>query len=198
MKLKMGRKNKEKSNDASRSDSSSSVDSSARSSTNTAPPPSGEPVRDRAMSGGSVSSTASRGTSGGSSSKSLENKAAKAAARPGGSTTTTAHENMLLVNVQYPGADRTALKELPALRDAPPAKREELFVLKLKLCSVIFSFEDPMADKRGKDMKRQTLLELVDYVNTPAGQKNLYGKYYGRFDDDGVVECLSCLTTGDG
>jgi serine/threonine-protein phosphatase 2A regulatory subunit B' len=26
-------------------------------------------------------------------------------------------------------------------------------------------------DKRGKDMKRQTLLELVDYVNTPAGQK---------------------------
>jgi hypothetical protein len=174
MKLKMGRKNKEKSNDASRSDSSLSVDSSARSSTNTAPPPSGEPVRDRAMSGSSVSSTGSRGTSGGSSSKSLENKAAKAAAgaaRPGGSSTTTAHENMLLVNVQYPGADRTALKELPALRDAPPAKREELFVLKLKLCSVIFSFEDPMADKRGKDMKRQTLLELVDYVNTPAGQK---------------------------
>jgi serine/threonine-protein phosphatase 2A regulatory subunit B' len=41
----------------------------------------------------------------------------------------------------------------------------------LKLCSVIFSFDDPMADKRGKDMKRQTLLELVDYVNTPAGQK---------------------------
>lgn len=75
------------------------------------------------------------------------------------------------VHVQNPGADRTALKELPALRDAPPAKREELFILKLKLCSVIFSFDDPMADKRGKDMKRQTLLELVDYVNTPAGQK---------------------------
>ena len=75
------------------------------------------------------------------------------------------------VHVQHPGADRSALKELPALRDAPPAKREELFVLKLKLCSVIFSFDDPMADKRGKDMKRQTLLELVDYVNTPTGQK---------------------------
>eukprot|EP00816_Leptocylindrus_hargravesii_P013291 CAMPEP_0196812636 /NCGR_PEP_ID=MMETSP1362-20130617/29192_1 /TAXON_ID=163516 /ORGANISM="Leptocylindrus danicus, Strain CCMP1856" /LENGTH=60 /DNA_ID=CAMNT_0042188425 /DNA_START=437 /DNA_END=615 /DNA_ORIENTATION=+ len=25
--------------------------------------------------------------------------------------------------------------------------------------------------KRQKDLKRQTLLELVDYVNTPAGQK---------------------------
>jgi len=75
------------------------------------------------------------------------------------------------VHVQIPGADRSALKDLPALRDAPPTKREELFVMKLKLCSVIFSFDDPTADKRGKDMKRQTLLELVDYVNTPAGQK---------------------------
>lgn len=75
------------------------------------------------------------------------------------------------VQIQTPGADRSALKDLPALRDAPPTKREELFVMKLKLCSVIFSFDDPTADKRGKDMKRQTLLELVDYVNTPAGQK---------------------------
>lgn len=75
------------------------------------------------------------------------------------------------VQVQQPGADRSALKELPALRDAPPAKREELFIMKLQLCSVIFTFDDPTADKRGKDMKRQTLLELVDYVNTPAGQK---------------------------
>ena len=76
-----------------------------------------------------------------------------------------------LIQVKTPGADRSALKDLPALRDAPPMKREELFVMKLKLCSVIFSFDDPTADKRGKDMKRQTLLELVDYVNTPAGQK---------------------------
>ena len=82
-----------------------------------------------------------------------------------------ASDVMELVLVKTPGADRSALKELPALRDAPPAKREELFVLKLQLCSVIFSFDDPTADKRGKDMKRQTLLELVDYVNTPAGQK---------------------------
>lgn len=63
------------------------------------------------------------------------------------------------------------LKELPALRDAPNNKKEELFIKKLQLCSVIFSFDDPTVDKRGKDMKRQTLLELVDYVNAPAGQK---------------------------
>uniref|UniRef100_A0A7S1FZL3 Serine/threonine protein phosphatase 2A regulatory subunit n=1 Tax=Corethron hystrix TaxID=216773 RepID=A0A7S1FZL3_9STRA len=63
------------------------------------------------------------------------------------------------------------LKELPALRDSPPARRESLFIQKLRLCSVVFSFDDPSSDKRGKDLKRQTLLELVDYVNTPAGQK---------------------------
>ena len=87
---------------------------------------------------------------------------------PGGGLVAADQEK---VHVQTPGADRSALKELPALRDAPPTKREELFVMKLQLCSVIFSFDDPTADKRGKDMKRQTLLELVDYVNTPAGQK---------------------------
>lgn len=44
----------------------------------------------------------------------------------------------------------SALRELPALRDEPPNKREELFKLKLQLCGVIFSFDDPTSDKRGK------------------------------------------------
>jgi serine/threonine-protein phosphatase 2A regulatory subunit B' len=74
-------------------------------------------------------------------------------------------------NLAQVGSPPSALRELPALRDAAPNKREELFKLKLQLCGVIFSFDDPTSDKRGKDMKRQTLLELVDYVNTPAGQK---------------------------
>jgi len=62
-------------------------------------------------------------------------------------------------------------KEIPSLRDTPLNKREEIFVKKLQLCSFIFQFDDPTSDKRGKDIKRQTLLELVDYVNTPSGQK---------------------------
>ena len=35
----------------------------------------------------------------------------------------------------------------------------------------MFHFDDPTSDKRGKDLKRQTLLELVDYVNNAGGQK---------------------------
>ena len=64
-----------------------------------------------------------------------------------------------------------AMKDLAALRDTPPNKRDALFIQKLQLCSIIFPFDDPTVEKRGKDIKRQTLLELVDYVNTPAGQK---------------------------
>jgi len=64
-----------------------------------------------------------------------------------------------------------ALKELPQLRDTAAPKREKLFQDKLDVCSIIFDFDDPNAEKRGKELKRQTLLELVDFVNTSAGQK---------------------------
>jgi len=63
------------------------------------------------------------------------------------------------------------LQELAPLRDTPSTKREELFKKKLELCSVCFDFSDPTSDKRGKEMKRSTLLELVDYVNAQSGQK---------------------------
>ena len=72
---------------------------------------------------------------------------------------------------QDTSARLAALKDLPQLRDTAAPKREALFEQKLQLCSIIFDFDDPNADKRGKELKRQTLLELVDFVNTSAGQK---------------------------
>ena len=56
----------------------------------------------------------------------------------------------LLAGMTQLGSPPLALRELPTLRDAPPNKREELFKLKLQLCGVIFSFDDPTSDKRGK------------------------------------------------
>ena len=50
-------------------------------------------------------------------------------------------------------------------------KRETLFKQKLQLCCVIFDFEDSESDPKGKEIKRDTLVELADYVNTPVGQK---------------------------
>jgi serine/threonine-protein phosphatase 2A regulatory subunit B' len=63
------------------------------------------------------------------------------------------------------------LEDLPLLRDEPMPTREALFKRKLKLCSVIFDFSDTETNVSSRDKKRQTLLELVDYVNSPAGQK---------------------------
>lgn len=51
-------------------------------------------------------------------------------------------------------------------------KREALFKQKLQLCGVIFSFDNPQdGDSRGRELKRETLLELAEYANTPLGQK---------------------------
>lgn len=63
------------------------------------------------------------------------------------------------------------IKELPLLVDTPMLKREALFRQKLQLCCNIFNFDDPDSDIKGKEIKRETLVELAEYVNTPAGQK---------------------------
>lgn len=51
----------------------------------------------------------------------------------------------------------------------PPAEQEELFIRKLQQCCVAFDFMDPVADLRGKEIKRTTLNELVEYISTGRG-----------------------------
>ncbi len=65
------------------------------------------------------------------------------------------------------------VKELPLLQETPMLKREALFRQKLQLCNVIFDFEDPDLDVAGKEQKRETLVELAEYINSPVGQKIL-------------------------
>lgn len=59
---------------------------------------------------------------------------------------------------------------LPSFRDVSPAEKQNLFVSKLHLCSFTFDFTDPTKHVREKEIKRQTLLELVDYANSGAGK----------------------------
>ncbi len=63
------------------------------------------------------------------------------------------------------------IKELPLLSDTPLQKREALFRQKLQLCCIIFNFDDEDIDPKGKEIKRETLVEIAEYVNTPVGQK---------------------------
>lgn len=59
---------------------------------------------------------------------------------------------------------------LPSFRDCAPSEKANLFVSKLHLCSFTFDFSDPTKHAREKEVKRQTLLELVDYANTGSGK----------------------------
>ncbi|TSK42127.1 Serine/threonine-protein phosphatase 2A 56 kDa regulatory subunit delta isoform [Bagarius yarrelli] len=57
------------------------------------------------------------------------------------------------------------LQKLPALKDAPPMDREELFVQKLRQCCVLFDFvTDPLSDLKYKEVKRAGLNEMVEYI----------------------------------
>ncbi|KAK6155256.1 hypothetical protein DH2020_009504 [Rehmannia glutinosa] len=61
---------------------------------------------------------------------------------------------------------------LPSFRDVPNAEKQNLFIRKLSLCCVVFDFTDPTKNLKEKDIKRQTLVELVDYVTSANGKFN--------------------------
>ncbi|KAH8495438.1 hypothetical protein H0E87_018569, partial [Populus deltoides] len=59
---------------------------------------------------------------------------------------------------------------LPTFRDVPNSEKQNLFIRKLNLCCVVFDFADPTKNLKEKDIKRQTLLELVDYITSANGK----------------------------
>mmetsp|Transcript_30463 Transcript_30463/g.70253 ORF Transcript_30463/g.70253 Transcript_30463/m.70253 type:complete len:427 (-) Transcript_30463:242-1522(-) len=61
------------------------------------------------------------------------------------------------------------VENLPSFKDVSASDRSALFVKKLKLCSIRFDFSEGTGQEREKEIKRQTLLELVDYVNSAKG-----------------------------
>ncbi|KAL6520175.1 hypothetical protein OROMI_032355 [Orobanche minor] len=61
---------------------------------------------------------------------------------------------------------------LPSFRDVPNAEKHNLFVRKLMMCCVVLDFSDPTKNSKEKDIKRQTLVELVDYVTSENGKFN--------------------------
>ncbi|KAI8425333.1 hypothetical protein MSG28_007104 [Choristoneura fumiferana] len=70
-----------------------------------------------------------------------------------------------------PPADKESLMvQLPLLKDAPAAEREQLFVQKLRQCCLLFDFADePLSDLKWKEVKRAALLEMVEYVTSQRG-----------------------------
>ncbi|KAB5552359.1 hypothetical protein DKX38_009670 [Salix brachista] len=62
------------------------------------------------------------------------------------------------------------VEPLPFFRDVPVAERPNLFLRKLQLCCFHFDFTDTLKSVREKEIKRQTLLELVDFIQSGSGK----------------------------
>ncbi|KAH9603711.1 hypothetical protein KSS87_007462 [Heliosperma pusillum] len=68
------------------------------------------------------------------------------------------------------GISLSSYEALPSFRDVPSSEKQNLFIKKLHMCCVLFDFTDPTKNLREKELKRQTLLELVDYVSSAGGK----------------------------
>ncbi|XP_008811587.2 serine/threonine protein phosphatase 2A 57 kDa regulatory subunit B' kappa isoform-like [Phoenix dactylifera] len=66
----------------------------------------------------------------------------------------------------FPSSVVAGIEPLLSFKDVSNTEKQNLFISKLNLCSVVFDFSDPNKNSTEKDMKRQALLDLIDFVNS--------------------------------
>lgn len=62
------------------------------------------------------------------------------------------------------------VESLPLFKDVPAAERQNLFMRKLQICSYQFDFTDTLKSVREKEIKRQTLMELIEFIQSGSGK----------------------------
>ncbi|KPM10390.1 hypothetical protein QR98_0089450 [Sarcoptes scabiei] len=78
---------------------------------------------------------------------------------------TTAKRARRLSASRFEISENRELVKLPAIKDVAMNEREELFIQKIHQCCVLFDFsQDPLSDLKWKEIKRQALNELVEYI----------------------------------
>ncbi|KAF9902098.1 hypothetical protein EC991_005267 [Linnemannia zychae] len=65
--------------------------------------------------------------------------------------------------------ERVTLERLQALDEVAQIDRQELFLRKIGQCAVLFDFNDASSELKGKEIKRQTLTEILDYITNNRG-----------------------------
>ncbi|GAB5585318.1 serine/threonine-protein phosphatase 2A 56 kDa regulatory subunit delta isoform [Umbelopsis nana] len=65
--------------------------------------------------------------------------------------------------------EKQEIKETPAFNDVPAKQRQDLFLQKLRQCTVTFDFNDASSELKAKEIKRHTLQELLEYINSTRG-----------------------------
>lgn len=83
----------------------------------------------------------------------------------GGAASSWSNGGKKMSSAVFP-ANGTTYEPLASFREVPTSERQNLFMSKLNMCCVVFDFSDPSKNVREKDIKRQTLLELVDYITS--------------------------------
>lgn len=64
----------------------------------------------------------------------------------------------------FPASVVAGIEPLIPFKDVPNGEKMNLFVSKVSLCCVTFDFNDPTKNCVEKDVKKQTLVELLDFV----------------------------------
>ncbi|KAI4527540.1 protein phosphatase 2A regulatory B subunit [Schizophyllum commune Tattone D] len=79
--------------------------------------------------------------------------------------------------------EKVEIERLPAFAETPPSERPSLFVRKLHQCRVLFDFNDASAELRGKQIKAQTLHEMLEYITTQRNviTENVYPEVVNMF-----------------
>ncbi|XP_023002305.1 serine/threonine protein phosphatase 2A 57 kDa regulatory subunit B' kappa isoform-like [Cucurbita maxima] len=102
------------------------------------------------------SSPRSSSTSASGTGFSRSNGGASASGRPNATKKTS--------SAVFPASLVAGIEPLVPFKDVPSSEKTNLFVSKLSLCCVTFDFTDPSKNSIEKGVKRQTLIELVDFV----------------------------------
>lgn len=53
--------------------------------------------------------------------------------------------------------------------ETPPQERGDLFLRKISQCKVVFDFNDASSELKGKQIKAQTLTEMLEYITSQRG-----------------------------
>ena len=60
----------------------------------------------------------------------------------------------------------TQITKLPSFDEVSPEEKISLFIAKVDQCNIMFDFNDPSFDIQGKEIKRYTLQELIEFIVT--------------------------------
>ncbi|KAF6159119.1 hypothetical protein GIB67_032736 [Kingdonia uniflora] len=91
---------------------------------------------------------------------------------PGVNKSNQGKKPVIVASQAGPMLASSAYEALPSFREVPTSEKPNLFIRKLNMCCVVFDFSDPSKNLKEKDIKRQTLLELVDYITTVTSKFN--------------------------